>query len=114
MRDTVAYKVLYPGEMASLRENGVFAGSTVDLADGFIHLSTAAQVDRTVGRHFAGAEGLWIAAVDLAALGEQVRWEPSSGGDLYPHVYGVLPLGVVVASGPLERGADGAIRLPGR
>lgn len=108
----IAYKVLYAEEMASLTGTGVFAGSKADLTDGFIHLSTEAQVERTVRKHFAGAEGLWIAAVDLAPLAEAVRWEASTSGDLYPHLYAPLQRDMVLASAPLERSADGAIRLP--
>ncbi len=108
----VAYKVLTGPQMAVLEAEGVFAGAPIDLADGYIHLSTAAQVTETVDKHFAGQTGLHVAAVDLAALGQAVRWEPSRGGQLFPHIYAPLPLGAVLAYGPLERGADGAVRLP--
>ena len=109
----VAYKVLTAEQMAALLSDGSFAGAPVDLADGYIHLSTAEQVDETVGKHFAGQSGLHIAAVDLAALGDAVRWEPSRGGQLFPHIYADLPMSTVTAHGPLNRGADGRILLPG-
>ena len=89
-----------------------FAGAPVDVADGYIHMSTAAQLDETLRKHFAGIEALYIAAVDLAALGPLVRWEPSRGGALFPHLYGTLPLGAVVAHGALARHEDGSVRLP--
>jgi uncharacterized protein (DUF952 family) len=108
-----AYKVLTAEQMAALLSGGSFSGAPVDLADGYIHLSTAAQVDETVDKHFTGQTGLHIAAVDLAALGNAVRWEPSRGGQLFPHIYGVLPLSAVPAHGPLLRGSDGRILLPG-
>ena len=71
---------------------GALRAQPVDLADGFIHMSTAAQLDETLRKHFAGMEDLQIAAIDLAALGGLVRWEPSRGGALFPHLYGELPL----------------------
>ncbi|WP_347270779.1 DUF952 domain-containing protein [Rhizorhabdus histidinilytica] len=112
MADPIAYKVLLADEMARLEADGRFAGAPIDLADGYIHLSTAAQLDETVAKHFAGKEGLFVAAVDLSAFGDALRWEPSRGGALFPHLYAVLTLDSVVAYGPLERDEDGAIRLP--
>lgn len=109
----VAYKVLTAGQMAQLERDGIFRGAPVDLADGYIHLSTAEQLAETIDKHFAGQEGLWICAVDLHDLGAAVKWEPSRGGALFPHVYADLPLGAVLARGPLERLAGGTIRLPG-
>jgi uncharacterized protein (DUF952 family) len=111
VHEMVAYKVLTAAEALAL-EAGVFKGAPVDIADGYIHLSTAAQVTETVDRHFAGQAGLVIAAVDLAALGEAVRWETSRNGQLFPHVYGALTLDVVLAYGPLVREVDKTVRLP--
>lgn len=76
---------------------GRFDGSAVDLRDGFIHLSTAAQVRETAARHFSGQAGLLLVAVDTEALGAALRWEPSRGGDLFPHLYTPLPLDAVRA-----------------
>jgi uncharacterized protein (DUF952 family) len=112
MHDAIAYKILSPTEMETLQRDGHFHGSAADRADGFIHLSTAAQVEGTLRRHFAGVTALCIAAVDVAGLGDKVRWEASSGGQLYPHLYAPLPLAAVIASGPLTRTADGAPNLP--
>jgi uncharacterized protein (DUF952 family) len=108
---TTAYKVLTADQMHAL-EADTFVGAPVDLADGFIHLSTAAQLTETVDKHFAGQNDLWIAAIDLDALGGAVKWEASRGGDLFPHIYGAMPLEVVVAYSPLERDHDGAVKLP--
>lgn len=108
----VAYKVLTADQMAALEGDGSFAGAPVDLADGYIHLSTAAQLDETVTKHFAGQGNLHVAAVDLLFLGDAVKWEPSRGGALFPHIYATLPLSAVLAHGPLERGEDGRIRFP--
>ena len=86
MSDLIAYKVLTASQFAELEDYEAFAGAPVDLADGYIHLSTAAQLDETVARHFAGQTDLAVAAVDLAALGEAVRWEVSRGGQLFPRL----------------------------
>lgn len=112
MADTVAYKVLAADELAALERDGEFAGAAVDRRDGFIHLSTAGQLAETLDRHFAGRTGLAVAAVDLAPLGGAVRWEPSRGGQLFPHLYGPLTLDTVLAYGPLERAEDGSVKLP--
>ncbi|HEU4961112.1 MAG TPA: DUF952 domain-containing protein [Sphingomonas sp.] len=111
MKSQTAYKVLTDTEMKEL-ETGAFAGSAIDRADGFIHLSTADQLTETVDRHFAGQQGLWVAAIDLAAQEPLVKWEPSRGGALFPHLYGALLLEAVIAYSPLERDEDGSVRLP--
>lgn len=108
----LAYKVLTGPQMTQLEADGVFKGAPVDLADGYIHLSTEAQLTETVDKHFAGQDDLHVVAVDLEALGDAVRWEPSRGGQLFPHIYGDLPLSVAVAYGPLERDDAGAAKLP--
>ncbi|SDA11917.1 DUF952 domain-containing protein [Sphingomonas sp. NFR15] len=111
-RPTTAYKVLTAEQMATL-EHGSFAGAPIDLADGYIHLSTAAQLTETVDKHFAGQSDLHVAAVDLDALGDAVKWEESRGGQLFPHLYGgPLLLETVVANGPLTRNEDGGVALP--
>ncbi|MEG3179952.1 DUF952 domain-containing protein [Sphingomonas sp. LT1P40] len=93
-------------------ETGNFAGAQVDLADGYIHMSTADQLTETVDKHFAGQDNLWVAAVDLEALGDAIKWEVSRGGAEFPHIYAVLPLSAVIAYSPLERGAAGSVKLP--
>ena len=86
---------------------GRFDGAPVDHADGFIHFSTAAQVEVTAARHFAGEADLVLVAVDADSLGAALRWEPSRGGDLFPHLYGSLDPAVVLWSRPLPQGSDG-------
>ncbi|WP_409529588.1 DUF952 domain-containing protein [Sphingomonas sp.] len=98
--------------MAVLEHEGVFTGAPVDLADGYIHLSTAVQLTETVDKHFAGQSDLHIAAVDLEAMGGAVKWEESRGGQLFPHLYADLPLSAVIAYGPMKRDDDGTVRLP--
>lgn len=111
-RSTTAYKVLTGEQMAVLERDGSFAGAPADLADGYIHLSTAEQLTETVDRHFAGQDDLHVAAVDLGSFGESLRWEKSRGGALFPHLYAPLLLETVVAYGPLERGDDKMVKLP--
>ena len=108
----IAWKVLTAPQMAELRELGTFAGAPVDVADGFIHLSTIEQLAGTVDKHFAGQKELHLAKVDLVALGDAIRWEESRGGALFPHIYSGLPLSAVLAHGPLQRLADGGFDLP--
>ena len=78
--------------------DGVFVGAPVDLADGYIHLSAADQLQGTLDKHFAGQGGLIIAEVNLTMLGETVKWETSRGGALFPHIYGPLPMAAVLGS----------------
>jgi len=111
-RPTTAYKVLTAAQMAMLEADATFAGAPIDLADGYIHLSTAEQLTDTVDKHFAGQSDLHVAAVDLGAFGESLKWEPSRGGQLFPHLYEPLLLETVIAYGPLTRDADGAVKLP--
>jgi len=111
-RPQTAYKVLTADEMAALERDGTFAGAPVDVADGYIHLSTADQLTATVDKHFAGRSDFHVAAVDLGSFGESLKWEESRGGELFPHLYGPLLLETVIAYGPLERDDDGAVKLP--
>ncbi len=111
-RPTLAYKVLTGPQMAELEREGTFAGAPVDRADGYVHLSTDAQLTGTVDKHFSGQSDLHVAAVDLAVLGDAVKWEISRGGAEFPHLYAPLTLSAVIAYGPLERASDGSVRLP--
>lgn len=111
IRPDTAYKVLTADQIRDL-EADRFAGAPIDFADGYIHLSTRDQLTETVDRHFAGQSDLWVAAIDLAALGDTVRWEESRGGALFPHIYGAMPLETVIAYGPLDRNDDGTVKLP--
>ena len=112
MPDSVAYKILSRGELEVLERDGRFDGAQADLADGYIHLSTAAQLGETLAKHFAGLEELALVSVDLDAAGDAVRWEPSRGGQLLPHLYAPLTLDLALAYGPLERDGEGEIMLP--
>ena len=105
------YKIFRAPEWDALRADGSTAGAPVDLADGFIHFSTRAQVEETALKHFADAEGLWLIAVEADALGDHLRWEPSRGGDLFPHLYRPLRDDDVVWAKPLPL-AGGLHRFP--
>jgi len=109
-----AWKILTGEQKDRLLADGIFHGAPIDLADGYIHLSAEPQVIGTLDKHFVGQSGLWLARVDLKALGGAVRWERSRGDALFPHIYAPLPLSAVTALGPLERAADGSIHYPGR
>jgi uncharacterized protein (DUF952 family) len=111
MTETIAYKILTAADLAALQA-GVFTGAPVDVRDGYIHLSSAAQVDETVAKHFAGQMDLAIAAVDLARLGDALCWEPSRHGQLFPHLYAPLTMDCVIACMPLQTDPAGAVQLP--
>lgn len=94
-----AFKILTAEQWASWQRSGTFAGASIDLTDGYIHLSAADTVKETFVKYFAGQEGLVVAEVDLGKLGDAVKWEASRGGALFPHVYGTgIPLSAVVKS----------------
>ena len=95
------FKILRAAEWDALARDGATAGAPVDRADGFVHLSARDQVERTAELHFAGEEGLVLAAVDEAALGGDLRWEPSRGGALFPHLFRELRLSDVLWHRPL-------------
>ena len=91
---------------------GGYAGSSQDQADGFIHFSNGTQVEASAAKHRAGQTGLVLLTVDADQLGPQLKWEPSRGGDLFPHLYGTLPTGAVLAVDDLPLGPDGRHVFP--
>jgi uncharacterized protein (DUF952 family) len=92
----IAYKILTADQWAQFERDGVFHGAPVDLADGYIHLSTGDQLHGTLDKHFAGQTDLIVADVDLSSFGDTLKWEASRGGALFPHIYGPLPISAVV------------------
>ncbi len=104
---TLIYKIVPESLWREAEAAGVFAGAPVDRTDGFIHLSSAEQVRETAARHFAGKTDLLLVTVDAEALQPGLRWEPSRGGALFPHLYGPLALDAVRAVTPLRLGPDG-------
>jgi uncharacterized protein (DUF952 family) len=109
---TTIYKICSAELWGQSQRAGLFRGAPPDLADGFIHFSTAAQVAETAAKHFAGAARQVLVAVDAALLGAALKWEPSRGGDLFPHLYGDLPLNAVLWTKPLPLGTDGRHVFP--
>jgi uncharacterized protein (DUF952 family) len=91
---------------------GWFKGAGIDLQDGYIHFSTATQAQETADKHFVSVEGLVLVAVAAEALGPALKWEPSRGGQLFPHLYGPLALDAVRWARPLPLGPDGRHVFP--
>ena len=91
---------------------GQFTGAAIDLADGYIHFSTADQLAETLAKHFAGQTDLLLIAVDTGRLGDQLKWEPSRGGALFPHLYGALDVAAVSQVVPLRLDSGGRHILP--
>lgn len=106
------YKICDRATWQDAERRRIYDGSAVDKRDGFIHFSTAAQLAETAARHFAGQADLTLVAVDEEALGPDLKWEPSRGGDLFPHLYGPLPLAAVRWAQPLADEVDGRRLLP--
>jgi uncharacterized protein (DUF952 family) len=109
---TRVYKILPRTEWAAAEAAGVFAGSAVDHQDGYIHFSTAAQAGETARRYFADRADLVVLEVEGDVLGPALKWEPSRGGDLFPHLYSVLAPSQVLRVLDAPLGADGIPRLP--
>ncbi|MDB5641559.1 MAG: dihydroorotate dehydrogenase [Hyphomicrobiales bacterium] len=105
---TLIYKIAPRSLWDEAAAAGVFTGAPVDLADGYIHFSTATQTRETAAKHFAGQSDLVLAIIDAEALGEALKWEPSRGGDLFPHLYRALRLDEVASVHPLPLDANGA------
>lgn len=101
------YKIFLGSEWAELDANGQTRGAPIDLADGYIHFSTAAQAAETAAKYFAAVDGLMLVAFEANQLGDTIKWEPSRGGDLFPHLYRTLLRSEVLWAKPLpfENGA---------
>ena len=106
------YKITPASAWREAERAGVYRGSADDARDGFIHFSTASQVAETVRKHYHGQTGLFLIAVDAAALGEALRWEVSRNDELFPHLYGELDLGAVIEILDLRARSDGGHDVP--
>ncbi len=109
---TSIYRIVAAAVWRRAEASGKFSGTEHDLRDGFIHFSTAEQVAETAARHYAGQTELLLVSVSAAQLGAALRWEPSRGGGLFPHLYADLPLSAVTRVDPLPLAADGVHVLP--
>lgn len=105
------YKIFRADEWAELQSQSVTKGAPIDIADGYVHFSTAEQARETAAKHFAGEDGLILLALDSDALGDDLKWEPSRGGALFPHLYRELRLGDVLWDKPLPI-VDGIHQFP--
>jgi uncharacterized protein (DUF952 family) len=108
----VIYKIVPQTLWRQAEQEGVFEGAFIDLQDGYIHFSTGKQAVETAARHFAGQADLLLIAVETAALGDALVFEPSRGGDLFPHLYAALPLSAVLWEKPLPLTPDGSHQFP--
>ncbi len=108
----IIYKIATAALWREAEENGRFTGAPIDIADGFIHFSTAGQAKETAAKHFAGQTDLVLVAIDGARLDDALKYEVSRGGALFPHLYGVLEMNAVLWVKPLPLGADGAHLFP--
>ncbi|MFN3657222.1 MAG: DUF952 domain-containing protein [Pseudolabrys sp.] len=109
---STVYKIVPATLWREAERDGVFRGSEVDRRDGFIHFSSAAQAVETAAKHFAGQHDLLLVRVDAEKLGMPLKWEPSRGGALFPHLYGDLPVTAVSKVEPLPLGSDGRHAFP--
>ena len=103
------YKIFRKSEWAALSAKGQTLGAPIDLADGYIHFSTAAQAAETAAKHFKGVEGLWLAAVDETKISGDLKWEVSRGNMLFPHLYRALTLADILWCRALPLGPDGHV-----
>ena len=106
------YKILSQNEWSQAQQAGEFAGSAVDHSDGFIHFSSALQVTETAAKHFAGQNDLILLAIDEILLGDELKWEVSRGGGLFPHLYATLDISSVKVSDPLPLDENGKHVFP--
>ena len=109
---TIIYKILPASLWQDAQKAGIFTGSEVDLKDGYIHFSTAQQAVETAAKHFAGQNDLVLLHVDADMLGDALKWEPSRGGALFPHLYDKLDVKRVTRVDPLPLGSDGRHIFP--
>lgn len=101
------YKIFRASEWAALQRDGKIAGAPVDVADGFVHFSTAEQAAETAAKHFADLNGLTLLACDADAMSDDLKWEVSRGGALFPHLYRDLCMADVLWSCALPLGPEG-------
>jgi uncharacterized protein (DUF952 family) len=105
----IVFKILLGSEVVTLIGSGLFEGNLADLKAGFIHLSSANQLDHVVQKHYTGADDVYLVAVDADTLGKGIRWEGATNGQVYPHLYDALNIRSVISCSPLKRDEDGTL-----
>lgn len=109
---SIIYKIVSRSLWAAAEQSGVFEGAPIDFSDGYIHFSTAEQVAETAALHFAGQSDLLLIAVDGSGFGDTLKYEPSRGGDLFPHLYAKLPVNAVLWARPMPLDESGRHVVP--
>ena len=112
MSDNIIYHVCRADEWQAAKVKGRYQGSSQDQSDGFIHFSAKQHVRESTAKHRAGQNDLILLSVDASTLGEALKWEPSRGGILFPHLYGDLPIPAVFSAEPISLGRDGVHQFP--
>lgn len=112
MSEHTLYRLADPASLAKASIDGVFEGEALDLADGFIHLSTRDQLAETLETHFSGVTRIALAEIDAGQLGPALKWEKSRGGALFPHVYAPIPFAAIRKIHLMRRGEEAAWQLP--
>jgi uncharacterized protein (DUF952 family) len=97
------FKILTPEQWSDFQSDGIFRGAPIDIVDGYIHLSTGAQVEETAAKHFSSHRSIIVCLCDSALMDHELKWEPSRGGDLFPHLYDPLPIVCVIAHSVVTR-----------
>lgn len=100
---TRIFKILTPEQWSVFQRDGIFHGAPIDITDGYIHLSSGAQVEETAAKHFSSLSSIIVCLCDIDLMDHELRWEPSRSGDLFPHLYGPLPIVCVVAHSVVDR-----------
>ena len=112
MTSKTVYKICSKEEWENACTTGCFEGAAIDLADGFIHFSTASQVQQTARLHFTQRKDLVLVAVEAKRLGDDLKWEAARGGELFPHLYGTLDVGAATLVSDLPVAKDGVHIFP--
>ena len=106
------YKILTPDQWSAFQSDASFAGAPIDLSDGYIHFSTAEQAKETADKYFADHNDIVLLELDAEAFAENLKWEPSRGGALFPHLYATLSIESIQESWTMQRGSDGMFSYP--
>ncbi len=109
---TTIYKIENQESWQTAKSTGIYEGSSDDLKDGFIHFSTQQQLQATLDKHYKGKSNLLLIALNSEILGLNLKWEPSRGGDLFPHLYAPLPTTHIMWEKPIIQNDNGTHSIP--